>query len=268
MNHGLAQQCEREVVVVTRQDRRTAHASPRVGRRGRPQGSLNKKTAHRYEASSQNLQKRGSITHDANSSMILPEQASQGLAVANTFSFPQSEEHPFMTNDIPMFEQSRPITTNSPHQTYGQESPTGNSTISGSLQSQSPNDIGDSVPTSQFTNRWRNDEALAENAAMTLEFLAWGRQRDTGVSPESIISIPQPTAMLDTLNIQQAKGVVDFHRGSLTWMHNIVHWPTFYGECENFWHHGVVEEKAWTALYYSVLAVRIIEKLNCFQGYK
>ncbi|KAH8650606.1 hypothetical protein BGZ60DRAFT_569492 [Tricladium varicosporioides] len=99
------------------------------------------------------------------------------------------------------------------------------------------------------------DDVLAENAATTLEFLAWGRQRDIGLSPSSTTISPRTPSDLDILSRYQAKLVLDYHREWLIWMHNTVHWPAFQTECRAFWRDGVVEERAWLAVYYALLCV-------------
>ncbi|KAH6664575.1 hypothetical protein B0J14DRAFT_241709 [Halenospora varia] len=107
-----------------------------------------------------------------------------------------------------------------------------------------------------------DDDILAENAATTLEFLAWGRQRDIRVSPSSTTISPGSSAGFDILPRQQTKLVLDYHREWLIWMHNTVHWPTFQTECRAFWRDGIVEEKAWLAVYYALLCVGYPEDQN------
>lgn len=253
VNLGLGHRCEREVVIITRQDRRTPQTPRRPGRRGRPPGALNKKTLQGVVEAEQGLERPQSNTQGGRD--IISGQDLEQPLQPNEYAFSLSEQHNYASNRLGTFEEHGLTMNIVPHNVQQRESPDQSSTLSQSNHGQSPNEIVDGLPEPHILTSWRNDEALAENAAMTLEFLAWGRQRDAGVSPESIMSIQQSNTVLDILSIQQAKGVIDFHRGSLTWMHSVIHWPTFYTECENFWRHGVVEEKAWTALYYAVLSV-------------
>lgn len=101
-----------------------------------------------------------------------------------------------------------------------------------------------------------DDNVLAENAATTLEFLAWGRQRDVGVSPTNTATFPCPKSPSEILSYYQAKRILEFHRDFLTWMHNTIHWPTFQNECQSYWRDGYVEEDAWLAIYYALLCVQ------------
>ncbi|KAG4425083.1 hypothetical protein IFR04_001853 [Cadophora malorum] len=74
------------------------------------------------------------------------------------------------------------------------------------------------------------------------------------------MSVQHRANNFEFLNMQQSRGAIDFHRGSLTWMHNVIHWPTFYNECEKFWNRETVEEKSWLALYYAVLSTLMIHQ--------
>jgi hypothetical protein len=100
------------------------------------------------------------------------------------------------------------------------------------------------------------DEASPfETTISSLECLVWGRQRDGG-APSARTTVPLGNIREDGLLTQcQAVEILKFHSKWLTWTHNIIHWPTFREECHAYWEEGLLKEKAWLALYYAVLCV-------------
>lgn len=101
-----------------------------------------------------------------------------------------------------------------------------------------------------------NEQADIENAANSLELLAWGRQRDSGLSPTAAMVLNVATRNTDILLPRQARLVLCYHRDWITWTHNTIHWPTFFSECQDYWLEGIVVEKGWLAIYYAALCVR------------
>lgn len=97
-----------------------------------------------------------------------------------------------------------------------------------------------------------NEGADVENAATALEFLAWGRVRDAAVSP---LPIQVSIVGRDLLTPQQARLVLSYHRDWLSWTHNTIPWPKFFNECRRYWREGIVGERAWLAVYYATLSV-------------
>ena len=105
-----------------------------------------------------------------------------------------------------------------------------------------------------------NEQADIENAANSLELLAWGRQRDSALSPNSAMILNVAARNADVLLPRQAKLVLCYHRDWINWTHNTIHWPTFFAECQNYWLEGIIVEKAWLSVYYAALCVRIVFK--------
>jgi hypothetical protein len=101
-----------------------------------------------------------------------------------------------------------------------------------------------------------NEQADIENAANSLELLAWGRQRDTGFSPSSAMVLNVAARNADVLLPRQARLVLCYHRDWINWTHNTIHWPSFFSECQDYWLEGIVVEKAWLSVYYATLCVR------------
>ena len=256
INLGLAAQCDREVVIVTRLDRRGL-ANRKPGRRGRPPGSQNKKRTHGSADPNPLWGRELDPTPVPSVEGHRLEQAihtslpvhSFGLTIPVNSGFPGGRPNVFSSSQLASNQEVQD----------NQDGWSPSSSCSMSIRPQihiSRQMVAEnSSGPVRSTNSWLNEEALAENAAMTLECLAWGRQRDEGISPRSIMSVQHRANNFEFLNMQQSRGAIDFHRGSLTWMHNVIHWPTFYNECEKFWNRETVEEKSWLALYYAVLSV-------------
>ena len=101
-----------------------------------------------------------------------------------------------------------------------------------------------------------NEQADIENAANSLELLAWGRQRDSGLSPNSAMVLNINTRNADILLPRQARLVLCYHRDWINWTHNTLNWPRFLKECQDYWLEGFVVEKAWLSIYYAALCVR------------
>lgn len=104
-------------------------------------------------------------------------------------------------------------------------------------------------------------DGVANNFAVTLEFLTLGRQRvlqlaDDEVSPPSA-NVPFTSRLeFDPLIPEsQALAIVDYHYRYLGWMHNVVHLPTFRLQVESVFKGQPPVDRCWPALYYSVLSV-------------
>jgi hypothetical protein len=232
---GIADECQRETVTVAKRQRtRKPRASSRQLGDGNTEGSLN----HNRERTGHI--RRRIVTRDnsfENSSRIeysrTEQQASPSIVdELETYSEPYDE----IRHDYQM------------HREHGPSTAASNSVYSPT--------IGHKILPTQPESSSYNYEVntLAENAASTLEFLAWGRQRDVGAFPISTMA-PAKRLVPDILPRHQAELVLQFHRDWLTWMHNTVYYPVFNRECEKFWNEGYVEEKAWLAVYYSMLCV-------------
>lgn len=69
-----------------------------------------------------------------------------------------------------------------------------------------------------------------------------------GSALESMVHIPK---------VADARKLIKFHVGHLTWHHNCFHGPTFLEQCELFWRTGRCDHPLWMALYFSVLACTV-----------
>ena len=103
-----------------------------------------------------------------------------------------------------------------------------------------------------------NEQADIENAANSLELLAWGRQRESGLSPNSCMVMNIAARNTDILLPRQARLVLCYHRDWINWTHNTLHWPTFFQECQDYWLEGVVVEPVWLSIYYAALCVSMV----------
>lgn len=109
------------------------------------------------------------------------------------------------------------------------------------------------------------ESRLTNEAAAMLEFLTHGRRNilnqfigretahTTPVTPHS--SSVQCWDVF--LSIENARTVLGLHQTHLTWMHNVVHMPTFLAEFEeNLTRMDC--DKSWLALYYALLSVWLL----------
>ncbi|KAI1486023.1 hypothetical protein F5X96DRAFT_657110 [Biscogniauxia mediterranea] len=105
-----------------------------------------------------------------------------------------------------------------------------------------------------------------DGLALTLEYLAWGRnyyKHDDTVTKgkkgpsthlKSTDLSEDGSANADIPHPHLARKLVVYHIQSLCWHHNAIHSPTFLDECESFWKTGSVVDPCWMALYYAVLS--------------
>ena len=108
---------------------------------------------------------------------------------------------------------------------------------------------------------------LTNEAAAVLEFLAHGRRNvlDRFAGKESVGHQTTPSPVVvdgqvehwDTfLPIEDARMLLVLHQAHLTWMHNVLHLPTFLQEFEE----NILCsdcDKSWIALYYALLSVSL-----------
>lgn len=129
---------------------------------------------------------------------------------------------------------------------------------------------GLSKPSSkEYVAHQHPSEGLAEDAAVTLENLALGRQRilnmedsQKATTSSFMASSLRPcmttgalSYSFDTLiTFEQVKLLLKYYQDHLAWTHNLLHMTTFIRECETAFHQGA-ESKAWISLYYAVLCV-------------
>lgn len=251
INLGIPDHCEREAVVVARRTRLSK--PPR--RRGRPPGSLSKQVTYKKHDHDiqETLQKRNSGVRSSET-IHMPTSTSECISAVSIS--PPVDWH------LPSPETSRVEQQNGRFRLGGDYIDRSNEPPTASEEQQDESHLTSQRAASTVmtfeTSSWQNNDALAENAAMTLELLTWGRQRDAGVSPTSVMSLNALTVTPEILTCRQAMVVIEFHRENLTWMHNLMHWPSFLEECHTFWSQSVVEENSWLGLYYAVLCVRSV----------
>ena len=104
-------------------------------------------------------------------------------------------------------------------------------------------------------------DGVAGDAAVTLEFLALGRQRVLQSVPdgelmgsEALLSI-FPNSFNPILSEDQVRALMIYHEANVAWIHNVVHLPTFRDECDAYFSKGVIPSDFWVALYYAMLSV-------------
>lgn len=105
-------------------------------------------------------------------------------------------------------------------------------------------------------------ENVTEDAAVMLEFLALNRQCVLQIAQ---IGQPQLSGrnsnavtnfdLLFTPN--QVRAMMLYHQESISWIHNVVHLPTFREQCEQSFADPTQLERLWISLYYSMLAVNL-----------
>lgn len=128
------------------------------------------------------------------------------------------------------------------------------------------NDAHATTPHSSSTRpRQKPVENVTEDAAVMLEFLALNRQRVL-----QIAQIGQPQLSGRNSNAatnfdplftpNQVRAMMLYHQESISWIHNVVHLPTFREQCEQSFADPTELEWSWVSLYYSMLAVSLYTK--------
>lgn len=218
ISQGMAVQCRREGVIVTKQIRSAKAQQQRLKRSNQPPYS------------------------DAQ-----PEISSQ----ASTHMSPSHRETAAMLIDLA--QQTSNQDTNYDGMINGIQT-TGNTPRPFSQYIPSSSwAVANEEDTSPSTNQ--DDASPFETTLNSLEFMVWGRQRDT-IMPSTMISL-RGCIENSILSPQQASEIIEYHYRWLAWTHNFIHWPRFREECQLYWNDGLVKEKAWLALYYAVLCVRL-----------
>ncbi|KAJ5419427.1 C6 transcription factor [Penicillium crustosum] len=118
-------------------------------------------------------------------------------------------------------------------------------------------------PHSSLTSQSGLMKGVGQNTAVTLEFLALGRQHvmrlGHGLGTGSPAFLPTHSAnMADPIvTPAQAFWLVDYHEKNISWMHNILHMATFREQCDTFLDSGVPISPLWLPLYYTVLSCTV-----------
>lgn len=105
-------------------------------------------------------------------------------------------------------------------------------------------------------------ENIAQDAAVMLEFLALNRQRVIQVAK---VGQPQHSGRdsntVETfdplLTLEKIRAIMLYHEESISWIHNVVHLPTFRKQCEQSFADPTQIEGSWVGLYYAMLAVSL-----------
>ncbi|VUC21017.1 unnamed protein product [Clonostachys rosea] len=109
-----------------------------------------------------------------------------------------------------------------------------------------------------LTSAHTAENRLTNEAAAALEFLArfWLTAAETQSTPQFSTSCPELVEQWDPFFApEDAQMLLALHQAHLTWMHNVVHLPTFRQEVNS----NLMQMEclcSWLALYYALLAVR------------
>lgn len=105
---------------------------------------------------------------------------------------------------------------------------------------------------------------VSENAAVMLEFLALSRQSVLQIAEVGRSqSPPRNETVVETfdpvLTADQVRAMMLYHQECISWIHNVVHLPTFRDQCEQLFIDTAALQGGWLAVYYAMIAV-------CFFG--
>lgn len=100
--------------------------------------------------------------------------------------------------------------------------------------------------------------AVPDDAPVTLENLALGRQRILNTTNEAVDSTWLPAEVDMLVSWNQARVLLDYHSRNLAWIPNILHMPTFVDECEAAFTQYIFGSRAWIALFYAFLCVSAV----------
>lgn len=106
-------------------------------------------------------------------------------------------------------------------------------------------------------------ETVSEDAAVTLEFLAFSRQQilnaaDINHHKQQTYDEYTSQAIDLLFTATQVQKLIDYHEYYLAWIHNVVHMPTFREQCKDIFElSNTPNKEAWLSLYYSMISVRL-----------
>ncbi|KAL6240230.1 hypothetical protein RBB50_012877 [Rhinocladiella similis] len=125
-------------------------------------------------------------------------------------------------------------------------------------------------------------DGVANDFAVTLEFLALGRQQVLQLASNSqpdpsIVSAVETVPDVDkVVTKDQALFIMSYHQQNLTWTHNVVHLPTFRLQVRGLFDSHTLPDPCWLGLYYAMLSqsfyhlepeilseVGIVDSTNC-----
>jgi hypothetical protein len=95
-----------------------------------------------------------------------------------------------------------------------------------------------------------------------LEFLALSRQNVLQVAQIEQAQSPQlNNKVLETFDPlftkNQVRTLMLYHQECISWIHNVVHLPTFRDQCQHLFISNADLQGGWLALYYAMLAVSL-----------
>jgi hypothetical protein len=95
-----------------------------------------------------------------------------------------------------------------------------------------------------------------------LEFLALSRQNVLQVAQIEQAQSPQlNNKVLETFDplftVNQVRALMLYHQECISWIHNVVHLPTFRDQCQHLFISNADLQGGWLALYYAMLAVSL-----------
>jgi hypothetical protein len=236
INQGLAVQCRRETVIVSKQIR---SARSRRQRATRPMDDPH--LALGRDSSSQSHALLQSLNDEARTSRPSPDHEATAAMLINFAHQPLSGEADDV-NDVC--------------------NPVGTSRLAPAPDTATYIDWNQAWPriSDHETISPRSTQEGAspfETTFSALEYLVWGRLQDSVVSSgvTNVSAAGEMGGAGSALTHLQAIEIMKYHSRWLTWTHNFIHWPKFREECRLFWEKDVTVEKAWLALYYAVLCV-------------
>ncbi|KAJ5886277.1 C6 transcription factor [Penicillium subrubescens] len=95
-----------------------------------------------------------------------------------------------------------------------------------------------------------------------LEFLALSRQNVLQVAQIEQAQSPQvnnkvPETFDPVFTESQVRAMMLYHQECISWIHNVVHLPTFRDQCEQLFMNNTELQGGWLALYYAMLSVTL-----------
>lgn len=106
-------------------------------------------------------------------------------------------------------------------------------------------------------------DTVSQDAAVTLEFLAFSRQQILDAAdfnhPKQQNKDGDVSKSINLIfTAAQVEKLMTYHEDYIAWIHNVVHMPTFREQCKDMFELPRTPNRdAWLSLYYSMLSVRL-----------
>jgi hypothetical protein len=252
INQGLAVQCRRETVIVSKQTR-SVNKSRRQRAARQPAGATPLTLSPDDANTSANAQRRTAVTttlvggllHDEiGSSRLSPDHEATAAMLVNFAQQPFDGQPDVSANDSCDAAMAAAASITPP--------------VPATAPSANWNQPWSRLPDPETPSPSSTQEGVSpfETTVSALEYLVWGRQQEGTVSGGATVSSDDMSEGNKTVVTHtQAGEIVEYHARWLSWTHNLIHWPKFRQECRSFWEHGTAVDKAWLSLYYAVQAV-------------